>query len=369
MPVTGKSSPTSSSKSASAAAASAPPGGQAAWPALVPQGHHAGKPPIPLMRPVTLVGARQNAHLHLLSRQISKAHALIISSDGKVYIRDLASRTHVYVNGQEIRETDLVDGDLLKIGSFVFKFQAAAGMKQKPRPDDTPAGQLEVDGADFPLQVDQRVMLIGRRPSCDISLLEESASTAHAVIFSMNGKRYVRDLGSRTGTHVNAQQVRQQEINFGDVLRIGDTTLRYEASTVASPDSEVLHDGRQLNSRPNLLSEPSLCLPAEEQEGATSRPGSSSQRGLFCDADKTEKAAQSGAPQDFPAVLPACHSPDISKARSWQEPCVMARPLLGKSRLFLGSSAQNYGKLNSNFAELPTYGRATVNREDHACGI
>src|SRR5438105_9362346 len=205
--VTGKSSSASSSKAGGASASSktqpdAPPkANQAAWPALIPLGHHAGKPPIPLMRPVTLVGSRQNAHLHLQSRQISKAHALIISSDGKVYIRDLASRTHVYVNGQEVRETDLVDGDMLKIGSFVFKFQAAAGMKQKPRTDDTPPAQLEVEGADFPLQIDGRVMLIGRRPSCDISLMEESASTAHAVLFSMNGNRYVRDLGSRTGTH------------------------------------------------------------------------------------------------------------------------------------------------------------------------
>src|SRR5947209_6991030 len=110
------------------------------WPALIPLGHHQGKPAIPLMRPVMLVGSRHNAHLHLLSRQISKAHALIISSDGKVYIRDLASRTHTYVNGQEVREADLVDGDMLKLGSFTFRFQAAAGMKQKPADNNAPGG-------------------------------------------------------------------------------------------------------------------------------------------------------------------------------------------------------------------------------------
>src|SRR5256885_11828515 len=147
--VTGKSSDRSSvagsssgsSSSASSKSANGQPGATP-WPALIPLGHHQGKPPIPLMRPVTLVGSRQNAHLHLLSRQISKAHALILSHEGKVYIRDLASRTHVYVNGQETREADLNDGDIIKIGSFTFRFQAAAGMKQKPRPDDTPAGQL-----------------------------------------------------------------------------------------------------------------------------------------------------------------------------------------------------------------------------------
>ena len=128
--------------------ASAPaPGnpGQAAWPALIPLGHHTGKPPIPLMRPVTLIGSRHNAHLHLLSRQISKAHALLICHEGKVYIRDLASRTHVFVNGQEVREADLADGDELQLGAFIFKFKAAAGMKQKARPDETPAAVNDRD--------------------------------------------------------------------------------------------------------------------------------------------------------------------------------------------------------------------------------
>jgi len=182
------------------------------------------------MRPVLLIGSRHNAHLHLLSRQISKAHALLISSDGKVYVRDLASRTHVYVNGQEVREADLVDGDLLKVGSFTFKFQAAAGAKQRPAVDSTPAGQLDVDGGEFPITIDQRVLLIGRRPSSDISLVEDSCSTGHAVVFSMGGKRYVRDLGSRTGTIVNGKPVRQQEINFGDVIHIGDTDIHYNAA-------------------------------------------------------------------------------------------------------------------------------------------
>src|SRR5437763_2290135 len=99
----------SSGSTSSSRPSNGQPPGATPWPALIPLGHHQGKPPIPLMRPVMLVGSRHNAHLHLLSRQISKAHALLVSSDGKVYIRDLASRTHVYVNGQEVREADLGD--------------------------------------------------------------------------------------------------------------------------------------------------------------------------------------------------------------------------------------------------------------------
>src|ERR1041385_664266 len=86
------------------------------WPALLPQGALAGKPPIPLARPATLVGSRQTAHLRLHSSQVSKAHALILSEGSRVHIRDLNSRTKVLVNGNAVIGADLKEGDQIKIG-------------------------------------------------------------------------------------------------------------------------------------------------------------------------------------------------------------------------------------------------------------
>src|SRR3954447_18247238 len=154
------------------------------WPALMPLGHHAGKPAISLQKMVILVGSRHNAHLHLLSRHVSKAHALILSYGGSVYIRDLASREQVYINGVPEREAWLSSGDLVKIGSFTFKYKAG------PKPGDGPEGDappheanLEISGSESPLAIAEKVMLIGRRSTCDVSLMEASVSTAHAVIF------------------------------------------------------------------------------------------------------------------------------------------------------------------------------------------
>src|SRR4051812_25687603 len=132
----------------------------ASAPALIPLGHHTGKPPIPLLRPVTLVGSRSNARIHLTSSSVSKAHALIVRDGDTTYIRDLASRNHVYINGEEIREHDLDDGDLIKIGSFTFKFKAAADIGSNQSPDVAPA-QLQVTETDYPVPIDQRLMLIG----------------------------------------------------------------------------------------------------------------------------------------------------------------------------------------------------------------
>src|ERR1700722_13588768 len=98
-----------------------------ATPALVPQGEHTGKPSMPMGRPFTLVGARHRAHLHLLSRSISKSHAIIVNDNGNLYVRDTASREHVYVNGQAVKEAELKHGDLLRVGSFTFKLADGSG--------------------------------------------------------------------------------------------------------------------------------------------------------------------------------------------------------------------------------------------------
>src|SRR5687768_17552722 len=166
-----------------------PSGAASPWPSFEPVGEHAGKGSAPFNRPVTLIGSRHTARLHLLSRTVSKAHALAVRTDHGVYLRDLASRAHVYVNGQEIREAQLNDGDLVKIGSFTFRYNdpGVGGANRAKSATPAPPASLDVTGADEPIPIDERVVLIGRRPGSDIQLLEDSVSTSHAVIVELNG--------------------------------------------------------------------------------------------------------------------------------------------------------------------------------------
>src|SRR5687768_17994616 len=94
-------------------AAAAPPAVPAA-PMLLPQGAHAGKPGMPLHRPFILVGSRNRAHVHLVSQSVSRAHAAIINTDHGSYVRDLASRTHTFVNGRPVKEAALSHADALQ---------------------------------------------------------------------------------------------------------------------------------------------------------------------------------------------------------------------------------------------------------------
>jgi pSer/pThr/pTyr-binding forkhead associated (FHA) protein len=197
-------------------------------PLLIPLGEYAKNPPIKLSRPVFVIGSKPNCRIHLKSTTVSSTHAMIVQTRHLTYIRDLCSRTHVYVNGLEVKEAVLQDGDQIAIGRFTFRYQGPKN-QHGVEPPVGPAA-LEVSGAELPIPVEERSIVVGRRPTCDLPLLEESVSTAHAVIFAWEGKRFIRDLWSRTGTFLNGRRIHEQELAPGDLIRCGETDIKYVPS-------------------------------------------------------------------------------------------------------------------------------------------
>ena len=71
---------------------------------------------------------------------------------------------------------------------------------------------------------------IGRSAEADVQIEDRYASGLHARVFSRDGRTYVEDMNSTNGTLVNDATLRgEAELIDGDVLRIGDTELRFEA--------------------------------------------------------------------------------------------------------------------------------------------
>ena len=196
---------------------------------LVPVGQHKGQQPLPLNRLFTLIGSAPSARLYLPSKTVSRCHAVIINTDGGLFIRDLASRTQVRVNGKPLPEADLREGDVIQVGQFTFRFTdpTAAGKPRPPAPPPPPAASLDIEGLDEPLRLETRTLLIGRRETADISLTENAASSAHTLLFVSEGRHLVRDLSSRTGTYVNGVKVHEHALTSGDVVKVGETSFRY----------------------------------------------------------------------------------------------------------------------------------------------
>jgi hypothetical protein len=72
---------------------------------------------------------------------------------------------------------------------------------------------------------------IGRSRDADVQIDDRYASGIHARIFSRDARSYVEDMSSTNGTLLNDAELKgEAELLDGDIVRIGDTEFRFEAS-------------------------------------------------------------------------------------------------------------------------------------------
>jgi serine/threonine protein kinase len=93
-------------------------------------------------------------------------------------------------------------------------------------------GQLVVvsgpdQGRTFSLEEGQ-TLVIGRGQSSETRLRDPHVSRTHCQVLFDTGKIVLKDAGSAAGTHVNGQRITERELKPGDVIRIGDTQIRFQ---------------------------------------------------------------------------------------------------------------------------------------------
>jgi pSer/pThr/pTyr-binding forkhead associated (FHA) protein len=202
---------------------------------LVPLRTEGERPPIVLTDPSVVIGSGSAAQIRLKSSSVSKAHAILLVEDGKAYVRDLASRTHLLVNDAAVRETLLVDGDVVRVGRFGFGVRENAAARARLHDPVIPTVHLRMNDTGAERVLSGRVILIGRRHGCDVIVPDHTLSGAHAVLYYVRGQWWVRDLGSREGTLVNGAEVRQQRpLSGGDLLKLGAAGIQFLGAAVAT---------------------------------------------------------------------------------------------------------------------------------------
>ncbi len=71
--------------------------------------------------------------------------------------------------------------------------------------------------------------IVGRNPTTDVTLLDESISREHALILldEETGAFSIEDLQSTNGTKVNGKRIRSASLEHGDRIEIGHTSFRF----------------------------------------------------------------------------------------------------------------------------------------------
>jgi diguanylate cyclase (GGDEF)-like protein len=89
----------------------------------------------PLSKERSLIGRQRDADISIEDAVISRGHAeLVRKPDGAVVLRDLDSKNGTFCNDEKIRERELVEGDLLRVGSSILKYVGPSRF-ENPGPD------------------------------------------------------------------------------------------------------------------------------------------------------------------------------------------------------------------------------------------
>ena len=79
---------------------------------------------IPIDKDPFYIGRKQDCHLILTGKDVSRTHARIFSSNMCLFIRDLNSTNGTFINMKRINaDTKLKTGDIIQFGSIEFKIK------------------------------------------------------------------------------------------------------------------------------------------------------------------------------------------------------------------------------------------------------
>jgi hypothetical protein len=97
----------------------------------------------PLTSEQLLIGRNEHNDIAIVSRYVSRHHALLVNHSDGAYIVDLKSTNGTFINSLSISQHALKDGDVISIGNFRLKYLNAALPRAAGMPDASAASFSE----------------------------------------------------------------------------------------------------------------------------------------------------------------------------------------------------------------------------------
>ncbi len=229
-----------------------------------------------LSKPITTIGRDELADIPLFGdTSIAKQHACL-RMDGPTVTLQGTGAGALGVNGAPTQSAVLKDSDVVSVGPISMRFHQkstqqiaawSAGAAQPPSPytpqsspyatpNDQPqptiqgpaqaqapppyggaaTGRLALSVTGGPhlgsrFQFDGGTVKIGRETDCGILLAQDTMVSRNHAQIAWNGSNWsISDLGSTNGVYVNGARVAQQSLNVGDVVGVGQTMMRVDAT-------------------------------------------------------------------------------------------------------------------------------------------
>ncbi|MDR2539455.1 MAG: type III secretion system inner membrane ring subunit SctD [Chlamydiales bacterium] len=177
---------------------------------------------------------------------VSRKHVICRHTEEGYVLENISTTNPVLYNGQILIEPVLLkEGDLIKIGSSIFRFSHSyPDLEMEVLKDDTDLESVRIGfatlgrfmikvtsgpnaGAEFSMQKGSSYVL-GKDPNlCDIAFQDLSVSRRHARMnIDDNNQVFIEDLSSRNGVLVNGTVIaNKQLLSSEDLISLGTTSF------------------------------------------------------------------------------------------------------------------------------------------------
>lgn len=223
---------------------------------------------IPLQKALITIGRAPGNDVVIDNPAVSSQHAKLRLQEGGFLLEDLESLNGTFLNNQRIRQSPLKDGDAIMIGKHTLEFQAESEAGNPAAGDTDEAGNLPGAGLTFVLDTKQRREFLAKATSIAVEgattankvgcllvlkgktshkeyiltsnmsvIGKDSGATVHlkhwfsprvAAVITRRGDHYEIAPSEAKTTQVNFKTlVSPQELNQGDVIRVGRVHLQF----------------------------------------------------------------------------------------------------------------------------------------------
>lgn len=169
---------------------------------------------------VVTIGRADTCSIQIDDHRISRRHLEARCEDGYWRLVDQGSANGTFAAGRRIHDVEL------RQALDVYLADPDTGILVQL----CPQGPTETIRVDAP-EGSAYALRIGRARDNDIVLDDTLSSRYHAELIPRGERAEIRDCGSANGTKVNGKIVDRAEVGPGDMVEIGDTTLRVVQSS------------------------------------------------------------------------------------------------------------------------------------------
>lgn len=195
--------------------------------------------------------------------RISRSHARLLCGPSGCRVIDLDSANGIRVNGNPVKQAELMPGDSLNLGNLHLRYESTPPLEDEPMTMIDSEFELDrtIDHEILPVSIhetghpslvvftgertwevplrDVERVTVGRTEGNDIAIEHPKVSRRHAELLRQGDGFLLRDLGSTNGTWCEDERVTERFLQPGDSFTIGAAQLvfksgfTHEALTIA----------------------------------------------------------------------------------------------------------------------------------------